>query len=68
MNLAYCNGDDHIPAVFNILRFLLPAITLVAFILGIMGEINIGWTLVSFFVVLLFSWLLAELRVRLSCR
>lgn len=55
--VAYCNGDDHIPAVFNILRFLLPAITLVAFILGIMGEINIGWTLVSFFVVLLFSWL-----------
>ena len=43
--------------MFNILRFLLPAITLVAFILGIMGEINIGWTLVSFFVVLLFSWL-----------
>ncbi|MDD6405627.1 MAG: DNA mismatch repair protein MutS [Clostridiales bacterium] len=55
--VAYCNGDDHIPMIFNILRFVFPAITVIALILGIMGKINMGWTLVSFFVVLLFSWL-----------
>lgn len=55
--VAYCGGDDHIPALFNLMRFVLPAITVVVFILGIAGRINIGWTLVSFFAVLLISWL-----------
>lgn len=55
--VAYCGGDDHIPALFNVMRFVLPAITVVVLILGIAGRINIGWTLVSFFAVLLISWL-----------
>lgn len=55
--VAYCGGDDHIPALFNVMRFVLPAITAVVLILGIAGKINIGWTLVSFFAVLLISWL-----------
>lgn len=55
--VAYCASDDKIPGIFNVLRFLLPLITVVVFVLGVMGEINIGWSLVSFFAVLLFSWL-----------
>lgn len=55
--VAYCNGDDHIPGIFNVLRFVLPLVTVLLFILGVTGQINIGWTLVSFFAVLLFSWL-----------
>ena len=55
--VAYCNGDDHIPGIFNVLRFALPLVTVLLFILGVTGQINIGWTLVSFFAVLLFSWL-----------
>lgn len=55
--VAYCGGDDHISALFNVMRFVLPAITVVVLILGIAGRINIGWTLVSFFAVLLISWL-----------
>ena len=55
--VAYCGGDDHIPALFNVMRFVLPAITVIVLILGIAGRINIGWTLVSFFAVLLISWL-----------
>lgn len=55
--LVYCGSDNHIPAVFGVLRFLLPLITVALLILGIMGRINVGWTLVSFFAVLLFSWL-----------
>lgn len=53
----YCKSDDEIPAVFNVLRFLFPAITLCLFVLGIMGKINLGFSLISFFVVLLFSWI-----------
>lgn len=55
--VAYCNSDEHIPAIFNVLRFILPAVTVLVFVLGIMGRMNIGWSLVSFFAVLLFSWL-----------
>lgn len=55
--VAYCSNDDHIPGIFNVLRFVFPLITVVLLVLGIMGRINIGWTLVSFFAVLLFSWL-----------
>lgn len=55
--VAYCSSDDHIPGIFNVLRFVFPLITVALFVLGIMNRINIGWTLVSFFAVLLFSWL-----------
>lgn len=55
--LAYCCSDNHIPAVFNVLRFLLPMVTMALLVLGILGRINVGWTFVSFFAVLLFSWL-----------
>lgn len=39
------------------LRFLLPLITIVLLILGIMGKVNLGYSLISFFVVLLFAWI-----------
>lgn len=55
--VAYCSSDVHIPWIFNILRFVFPLITVMLLVLGILGKVNIGWTLVSFFVVLLFSWL-----------
>lgn len=55
--VAYCSSDDHIPGIFNVFRFVFPLITVALFVLGIMNRINIGWTLVSFFAVLLFSWL-----------
>lgn len=55
--VAYCSSDEHIPGIFNVLRFVFPLITVVLLVLGAMGKINIGWTLVSFFAVLLFSWL-----------
>lgn len=54
--VAYCSSDEKLPGVFNILRFLFPLITAAVLVLGIIGEINIGWSLVSFFAVLLFSW------------
>ena len=55
--VAYCTSDDHIPEIFQVLRFLLPLITIVLLILGIMGKVNLGYSLISFFVVLLFSWI-----------
>lgn len=54
--VAYCKGDEHIPGIFKFLRFFMPAITLLLLILGISGKVNPGWALVSFFVILLFSW------------
>jgi len=53
----YCKSDDEIPVVFNVLRFLFPIVTMCLFILGIMGKINLAYSLISFFVVLLFSWI-----------
>ena len=55
--VAYCTSDDHIPEIFQVLRFLLPLITIVLLILGIMGKVNLGYSLISFFVVLLFAWI-----------
>ncbi len=55
--VKYCSSSEHIPGIFNVLRFLLPAITLVLFILGIAGAISLGYTLVSFFVILFFAWI-----------
>lgn len=55
--VAYCSSDVSIPAIFNVLRFIFPLVTFTLFVLGIMGKINIGFTLISFFAVLLFSWL-----------
>lgn len=54
--VAYCQSDDKIPGIFNILRFVFPLVTVALLVLGIMGQINVGWSLVSFFAVLLFSW------------
>lgn len=55
--VAYCTSDEHISGIFNILRFLLPLVTIVLLILGIMGKVNLGYSLISFFVVLLFAWI-----------
>lgn len=55
--VAYCTSDDHIPGIFHVLRFLLPLITIVLLVLGIMGKVNLGYSLISFFVVLLFAWI-----------
>ena len=55
--VAYCTSDDHIPEIFQVLRFLLPLITIVLLILGIMGKVNLGYSLISFFVDLLFAWI-----------
>lgn len=55
--VAYCTSDDHIPEIFQVLRFLLPLITIVLLILGIMGKVNLGYSLISFFGVLLFAWI-----------
>lgn len=55
--VAYCHSETHIPVVFNVLRFVFPLVTVILFVLGVIGRVNIGWTLVSFFAVLLFSWL-----------
>jgi hypothetical protein len=55
--VSYCKSDNHIPAIFNILRFVLPAITIILLVLGIAGITNPGLALISFFVVLLFSWI-----------
>lgn len=53
----YCTSDAHIPGIFHVLRFLLPLITIVLLVLGIMGKVNLGYSLISFFVVLLFAWI-----------
>lgn len=55
--VAYCTSDDHIPGIFHVLRFLLPLVTIVLLVLGIMGKVNLGYSLISFFVVLLFAWI-----------
>ncbi len=55
--VKYCKGDEKIPPVFNVLRFLLPLITLCLLVAGIIGTINLGYALISFFVILLFSWM-----------
>jgi hypothetical protein len=55
--LSYCASAEKMPGVFNVLRFLLPLVTLCLLIFGIAGKVNIGWSFVSFFVILLFSWL-----------
>ncbi len=54
--VKYCSSNEHIPKIFNVLRFLLPCVTLALFVLGILGVINLGFTLISFFAILLFSW------------
>lgn len=55
--LAYCESDAYIPGIFHVLRFLLPAITLILLVLGIAGKVNLGYALISFFVILMFSWI-----------
>lgn len=55
--VEYCKNDEKIPFIFNILRFLLPAVTICLFVLGVMGKINLGYSLISFFAILLFSWI-----------
>lgn len=54
--VKYCTSDDHIPGIFHILRFLLPLVTICLLILGIAGVVNLGYSLISFFVILLFAW------------
>ncbi|MGN0395252.1 MAG: DNA mismatch repair protein MutS, partial [Coprococcus sp.] len=55
--VKYCKSDTKIPSIFNVLRFLLPAVTLCLVIAGVMGKLSLGYALISFFAILLFSWL-----------
>lgn len=55
--IKYCNSDEHVPGIFNVLRFLLPAVTIFLLILGICGILSLGFALISFFAVLIFAWI-----------
>ncbi len=54
--LNYCVNGSKMPVAFNVMRFLLPAITFVLLILAILGISSFAWPIISFFVVLMISW------------
>lgn len=54
--VEYCNGDTHIPAIFNVLRFLLPVVTITLIVLAAASRISYAYPVISFFAVLLFAW------------
>lgn len=62
--VKYCNSDEHIPKIFNILRFMFPAITFILLILGIFRVVSLGYALISFFAVLIFSWITSGIAGR----
>lgn len=57
--IRYCESDEKIPKIFHVLRFLFPVITFLLLFAGIAGKISLGYSLISFFAVLLFSWVTA---------
>lgn len=54
--ISYCENDERIPGIFNVLRFLFPMVTLLLLIFAIAGKLSFGYAVISFVVVLLFSW------------
>lgn len=54
--ISYCENDQTIPGIFNILRFLFPLVTVILLILGLIGKISVGYAFISFVAILLFSW------------